>query len=103
MSRQIGWTLPLVAGLTVLARIRQAQGDHAGALAAVREAEQVRQSDAVVGLLNPLPVVRARLALANGQVDIAARWVQQRGLAPEDQPSYPREPEYLILARVLMA
>jgi LuxR family transcriptional regulator, maltose regulon positive regulatory protein len=103
LSRQIGWTLPLVAGLTILAHIRRAQGDHVGALTAIREAEQVRQSDAVVGLLNPLPVVRAWLALANGQVGIATRWVQQRGLAVEDQPSYPREPEYLILVRVLLA
>jgi LuxR family transcriptional regulator, maltose regulon positive regulatory protein len=103
LSRQIGWTLPLVAGLTILARIRRAQGDHVGALTAIREAEQVRQSDAVVGLLNPLPVVQARLALARGEVAEATRWVQQRGLAVEDQPSYPREPEYLILVRVLLA
>ena len=27
LARQLGWTLPLVAGLTILARIRQAQGD----------------------------------------------------------------------------
>jgi LuxR family maltose regulon positive regulatory protein len=58
LSRQLGWTLPLVAGLTVLARIRQAQGDHDGATHAIREAERVRQSDAVVDLLNPMPAVR---------------------------------------------
>jgi LuxR family transcriptional regulator, maltose regulon positive regulatory protein len=103
LARQIGWTLPLVAGLSILARIRRAQGDHVGALNAIGEAEQVRQSDAVVGLLNPLPVVRARLALARGEVAEVTRWVQQRGLAVEDQPSYPREPEYLVLARVLLA
>jgi LuxR family maltose regulon positive regulatory protein len=57
----------------------------------------------LVGLLNPLPVVRARLALANGEVGEAARWVQQRGLTPDDQPSYPWEGEYLVLVRVLLA
>jgi LuxR family transcriptional regulator, maltose regulon positive regulatory protein len=62
LARQLGWTLPLVAGLTVLARIRQAQGDPA-----------------------------------------AARWVRQRGLAVQDQPGYPRERDYLVLARVLLA
>ena len=103
LARQLGWTLPLVAGLTILARIRQAQGDPAGALEAVREAEQVQLSEAVVGLLNPAPAVRARLALANGQVDAAARWVRQRGLAVQDEPSYPRERDYLVLARVLLA
>jgi LuxR family transcriptional regulator, maltose regulon positive regulatory protein len=103
LSRQLGWTLPLVAGLTILARIRQAQGDHAGALEAIREAEQVQQSDAVVGLLDPMPAVRAKLALANGRVDTAARWTHQRGLGADDPPSYPREGEYLVLARVLLA
>jgi LuxR family maltose regulon positive regulatory protein len=92
-----------VAGLTILARIRQAQGDRAGALEAIREAEQVQLSDAVVGLLNPAPAVRAQLALANGQVDAAAFWVQQRGLAVQDRPSYPRERDSLVLARVLLA
>jgi LuxR family maltose regulon positive regulatory protein len=47
--------------------------------------------------------VRARLALANGQVEAAARWVQQRGLDVQDQASYPRERDYLVLARVLLA
>jgi LuxR family maltose regulon positive regulatory protein len=103
LSRQLGWTLPLVTGLTVLARARHAQGDPAAALAAIREADQVQLSEAVVGLLNPLPTVRARLALANGQVDAAASWVRQRGLDAQDRPCYPREREYLILARVLLA
>jgi LuxR family maltose regulon positive regulatory protein len=48
-------------------------------------------------------VVGARLALAHGEVADAARRVQQRGLRVDDQPSYPREREYLVLARVLLA
>jgi LuxR family transcriptional regulator, maltose regulon positive regulatory protein len=103
LSRQLGWARQLGAGLAVLAWIRHAQGDRAGALEAVREAERVPLSAALVGLLNPLPVVRARLALAHGEVADVARWVQQRGLGADDQPSYPREREYLVLARVLLA
>jgi LuxR family maltose regulon positive regulatory protein len=57
----------------------------------------------VVALFNPVPALRARLALARGEVAEAARWVQDRGLGPDDQPSYPREREYLVLARVLLA
>jgi ATP/maltotriose-dependent transcriptional regulator MalT len=57
----------------------------------------------VVGLLNPVPAVRARLALARGEVAAAARWARARGLSPDDPPSYPREPGYLVLARVLLA
>jgi LuxR family maltose regulon positive regulatory protein len=103
LARQLGWTLPLVAGLTVLARIRQAQGDPDAALEAVREAEQVQLEEAVVGLLNPAPAVRARLELANGQVQAAAHWAMHRGLDVQDEPSYPRERDYLVLARVLLA
>jgi LuxR family maltose regulon positive regulatory protein len=104
VSRQVGWTLALSTGLAILAWIRQAKGDRASALEAMREAERVqRPATAVVGLLNPLPALRTRLALAHGEVADAARWVQQRGLGAEDEPSYPREREYLVLARVLLA
>jgi LuxR family maltose regulon positive regulatory protein len=103
LCRQLAQPLPLVAGLAILAWIRQAQGDRAGALEAVAEAERVQVSPAVVALFNPVPTLWARLALAHSQVAEAALWVKQRGLAPDDQPSYPREAEYLMLARVLLA
>jgi LuxR family maltose regulon positive regulatory protein len=103
LSRQLAWAWPLAAGLAILAWIRHAQGDRAGALAAMREAQRVDLSPAVVGLLNPVPVQAARLALAHGEVVDAARWVHARGLTPDDQPSYPREGEYLVLVRVLLA
>jgi LuxR family transcriptional regulator, maltose regulon positive regulatory protein len=103
LSQQLGWTRQLAAGLAILAWVRQAQGDRAGALAAIGEAERVQLSPAVVGLLNPLPAVRARLALAHGETAEAARWVQQRGLGADDEPSYPLEREYLVLVRVLLA
>jgi ATP/maltotriose-dependent transcriptional regulator MalT len=103
LCRQLAYPLPLVAGLAILAWIHQAQGDRAGAVAAIAEAERIQVSPAVVGLFNPVPPRRARLALAHGEVAEAAQWVQQRGLAPDDQPSYPREAEYLVLARVLLA
>lgn len=103
LSGQLGWTLPHATGLAVLARIRQAQGDHAGALAAARGAELIELSPSIVGLMNPVPALRARLALAGGDVAGAARWVEARGLAVEDEPSYPAESDHLVLARVLLA
>jgi LuxR family maltose regulon positive regulatory protein len=103
LSRQLGWARQLAAGLAILAWIRQAQGDRAGALEAIAEAERVQPSPAVVGVFNPVPAVRARLALADGQVGEAARWVQEWGLDADDEPSYPREREYLVLVRVLLA
>jgi LuxR family maltose regulon positive regulatory protein len=57
----------------------------------------------VTGLLNPVPAQRARLLLVQGDVAAAARWTTERGLGPGDEPRYPREPEYLVLARVLLA
>jgi LuxR family maltose regulon positive regulatory protein len=102
LSRQLGWTLPLVAGLTILARIRQARGDSASAWEAIREAEKVQLSESIASLFNPAPVFRARLKLANGEVDSAARWIQRRGLTVHDEPTFPHERDYLVLARVLL-
>src|SRR5271170_2527536 len=101
--RQMNFTQPLATGLATLAWIRQAQGDVAGAREAMEEAGQAGPGPGVAGLLNPVPAQRARLQLAQGQVAAAARWARQRGLGPDDEPGYPREPEYLVLARVLLA
>ena len=101
--RQVLYTPPLVTGLAALAWIRQAQGDTGGALAAMGEAEQAAPGPAVTGLLNPVPAERARLLLAQGKVAAAARWTEERGLAADDEPDYPREREHLVLARVLLA
>jgi LuxR family maltose regulon positive regulatory protein len=101
--RQLSYSLQLVAGLATLARIRQAQGDPAGALEVIAEAERVQLSPTVVALFNPVPALRARLALAHGETTDAARWAQARDLDPDDEPDYPREGEYLVLARVLLA
>jgi LuxR family transcriptional regulator, maltose regulon positive regulatory protein len=104
LSRQLAYAQWLVTGLTALAWIRQAQGDKADALAAIGEAEQVLPSpDAVADIFFPVAVQRIRLLLANGEVAEAARWVRQRGLGAAAEPSYAREREYLVLARVLLA
>ena len=103
LARQSAHTQPLANGLVTLAWIRQAQGDAAGAREAMGEAGRVAPGPAVAGLLNPVPAQRARLLLAQGEVTAAARWMEERGLGPDDEPGYPREPEYLVLARVLLA
>ena len=90
-----------IAGLVTLAWIRQAAGDPAGALEAIGEAGHA--SPATAGLLNPFPAQRARLLLAQGEVAAAARWTHETGLHADDEPCYPREPGYLVLARVLLA
>jgi LuxR family transcriptional regulator, maltose regulon positive regulatory protein len=102
--RQLSETLPLAAGLAILAWIRQAEGDPAGARQAMQDAERAGPSPVVTSLLNPVPAERARLFLAQGEVAAAAAWTIERGLRPDDgDPSYPSERDYLVLARVLIA
>ncbi|HEY2443976.1 MAG TPA: hypothetical protein VGI31_12625, partial [Streptosporangiaceae bacterium] len=103
LCRQLTFTQSLAAGLAVLARIRHAQGDAVGALVAMEEAGQAGLSPQVVALFNPVPSQRARLLLARGDVRAAAQWTAAAGLGPDDEPDYPREPAYLVLARVLIA
>jgi LuxR family transcriptional regulator, maltose regulon positive regulatory protein len=90
------------AGLAVLAWIRNAMGDPSGALDAVSDTERA-VPQGVVSLLNPAIIVRPRLLLGQGDTAAVRAWVQERGLAEEDEPSYPRELEYLVLARLLLA
>jgi LuxR family transcriptional regulator, maltose regulon positive regulatory protein len=103
LCRQLAFTQPLASALATLARIRQAEGDAGGALDAIDEAGRVANGPAVTTLLNPVPAQRARLLLAQGDVAAAARWAQDRGLGPDDEPVRRREPEYLVLARALLA
>ena len=101
LCRQFVYTPPLADGLATLAMIRQATGDPARALEAISEAGQASPGPA--GLLNPVPAQRARLLLAQGDLAGAARFPQENGLGPDDEPDYAREPGHLALARVLLA
>ena len=103
LCRQLNWTQPLAAALVTLAWIRQASGDPGGARKAMAEAEQIAPDPAMTGLFNPVPVQRARLLLAQGDLAAAARWTQENGLNAGDEPDYPSEPGHLVLARVLLA
>jgi LuxR family maltose regulon positive regulatory protein len=102
-----GWSVTssrtLAEGLVILARIQLALGDQAAASEAVGEAGEVGPSPDVVDLFNPAGALRVRLLLALGGLAEAAAWAAARGLDPGDQPSYPREREYLLLARLLIA
>jgi LuxR family maltose regulon positive regulatory protein len=103
LSRHLAFTQATATGLAVLGWIRRADGDVTGAMTAMQEAESVGISSDVVAIMNPVPALRARLLLAVGEIDDAARWVRERGLGINEEPSYPRELEYLVLARLLLA
>jgi LuxR family transcriptional regulator, maltose regulon positive regulatory protein len=95
--------LELDFALVVLARIRYALGDVQAALDAINEACTMHPGEDVVALWYPAPGERARLLLAQGRIDEAERWTEERGLSETDEVSYPRERDYLVLARVLLA
>jgi LuxR family maltose regulon positive regulatory protein len=99
--RRLAYGPPLVAGLITLAKIRLAEGDRAGALSAIAEAETAMP--AIGDRRNPLGVGRAELALAMGDVAEASDWVRERGLAADDEPVYPGDWTYRVLARVMIA
>jgi LuxR family transcriptional regulator, maltose regulon positive regulatory protein len=103
LCRQLAFTQSLATGLGLVARIRRANGDTAGALEAMGEAGQAGLSSQVITLLNPVPSQRARLLLAQGDVHAAAQWTTAAGLSPDDEADYPHEPAHLVLARVLLA
>ena len=83
------------------ARMQAAQGDLAGALALLDEAERLY-------VRNPLPdrpvaALKARVWIRQGRLTEALAWVREQGLSPDDDLSYLREFEHLTLARVLIA
>ena len=79
---QLAVTWPRAIGLAVVARIRHAHGDLAGARGAMNEAGQIELSGQVNALVNPVPWQRARLLLTQGDVHPAAEWTTDVGLSP---------------------
>jgi LuxR family maltose regulon positive regulatory protein len=85
-----------------MAGIRESQGDLAGALTLLNEAQRVYLGDFSPNV-RPVSAVRARVLAAQGNAAEALRWAAERGLSTDDNPSYVREFEHITLARVLLA
>jgi ATP/maltotriose-dependent transcriptional regulator MalT len=85
-----------------MSRVRQAEGDLAGALGFLDQARSRYISDYFPDV-RPVAAARARVCLAMGRWSEAVGWVQQRGLSAEDDLTYLREFEHITLARVLLA
>jgi LuxR family maltose regulon positive regulatory protein len=85
-----------------MARIRQAEGDLAGALDLLNEAERLYVSDYFPNV-RPVPALRARVRVAQGRADEALGWAREQGLSVEDDLSYLHEFEHITLAKVLLA
>ena len=103
LCRQLLYPTPLASGLATLAWIRQVTGDPVGALEVIAEAERAVPNQGIASLLNPAIPARPRLLLAQGDIAGAQRWAEEWGVGEDSEPRYPREPEYLVLARLLLA
>jgi LuxR family maltose regulon positive regulatory protein len=85
-----------------MARIRQIEGDLAGALDLLAEAERLYMSDFSPNV-RPIAAWRTRMWLAQGRLAEALSWARDQGLSAEDDLSFLGEFEHITLARVLMA
>jgi LuxR family maltose regulon positive regulatory protein len=85
-----------------MARVREAEGDPAGALTLLEEANRVYMGDFSPNL-RPVPAVQARALAAQGRWSEALGWAREQGLSIDDDVSYVREFEHITLARVLLA
>ena len=85
-----------------MARIREAEGDLDGALDLLNEAERLYVGDFFPNV-RPVPALRARVRVAQGELGEALGWARERGLSVDDDLSYLREFEHITLARVLLA
>jgi LuxR family maltose regulon positive regulatory protein len=92
-------------GYTTLARLQQARGAYSKALAALDTFMSLaRQRHFFPSLVDQGAAMRAHVELAQGNLTAALRWVDASGLSTDDADlSYPREREYLTLARVRIA
>jgi LuxR family transcriptional regulator, maltose regulon positive regulatory protein len=85
-----------------MARVAQAEGNLAGALGLLDEAERHYVSDFFPNV-RPVPALRARVWIAQGRASEALGWAREQGLSVDDDLSYLRELEHITLARLLLA
>jgi LuxR family maltose regulon positive regulatory protein len=86
----------------VQARLKETEGDLAGALELLDEAERHYYRTPVPDV-RPLAAMRTRVWLAQGRLRDALQWVQDQGLSVDDKLSYLHEFDHITLARVLIA
>jgi LuxR family maltose regulon positive regulatory protein len=84
------------------ARLKETQGDLKSALDLLNKAERhyVRTP---VPEVRPIAALKTRIWVTQGRIPQALGWVRERGLSIDDDLSYLREFEHIILARVLIA
>ncbi len=91
-------------GYTALTRLQRAHGEYGRAIMTLEMFTQMaRERNFVPHLIARGVAVRAQIELAQGNLAAAIRWADDSGLSVDDALNYPREVEYLTLARVRIA
>jgi LuxR family maltose regulon positive regulatory protein len=86
---------------SVLAQVKQAQGDQGAAQQSIERAVQIAQGGNIPRLVHRVLAHRARIWLAQGKLDQAVEWAREYQQLGDTE--YLREFEDLTLARVLLA
>ncbi|MCW5714675.1 MAG: hypothetical protein KIT43_09210 [Bauldia sp.] len=85
-----------------MAGVAEGEGDLATALDLLVDAERAYVGDFFPNV-RPVAAMAARLRIAAGRLDEAARWRRESGVGIEDETASLREYEHLTLARLLLA
>ncbi len=94
----------VMLGYLTLARLQHARGEHTTAdLTLQTYIDLARRRGFVAHLVAHGAAVQAQFSLAQGDLAAAVAWADASGLNATDNLSFPREAEYLILARVWIA
>ena len=84
------------------AQLREALGDHAGALQLLDQAAELYRPGFYPDL-RPLAAMKARVHVSAGDLDAAGTWADERGTGVHDDPDYLHEYEQLTVVRLRIA
>ena len=104
LCKRVGYLMDQAVGYTTLTRVKLAQRDWEGAQIAIQEAKKLSQMmHAYVYVRRWVEDCQIRLWAGQGNTAEISRWVQESGLSTEDELTFLRDIEHLILARALVA
>jgi LuxR family maltose regulon positive regulatory protein len=87
-----------------LTRVLFTRGDMSGAEAVIQRVENTaREHDLPPWIVSLMATWQARIWLAQDMLDAASRWVAERELDTDGDPTSMNEKEYMVLARILIA
>jgi len=93
----------VLGGYQSLARVRDAQHDHDGAIELLQHAEDIAVRANMPPAVRQVVALRARLQNKRGKYAVARAWVKAENLPVGGALSYTRVNEYTTLARVLIS